>query len=138
MVDALIRARRWLVPGGVAIDLRPAHVVPDIELGLSDGTVITVGQPVVGEERRARHRAADRALRTVIECGAYVVENEERFSFFYYPDSPDELRDHLAAKWRDTRIADDTYAGVVTAVRAHPGGRLWLREPVAIRQLRPR
>ena len=137
MVDALIRARRWLAPHGAAIDLRPADVVPDIEMGLPDGTVIHVGEPVVDDERRARHRAADEALRAVVGLQVFVVKDEERFPFFYYPDSPEELRDYLAAKWKQTRIDDRAFAQIVAARRAHPGGRLWLREQGAIRTLYP-
>src|SRR5919108_3521119 len=134
MVDALIRAKRWLAPSGVVIDLRPAEVVPDIEIGLADGTVLRVGQPVVGEERRARHRSADRALRTVIERGVFEVTHEEQFSFFYHADSPGELREHLVTKWRETRIDHDTYARLTAAVYTHPDGRLMLREQVGIRR----
>lgn len=137
MVDALIRAKRWLAPCGVIIDLRPADVVPDIEVGLPDGTVVLVGQPVVGNERRARHLAADDALRTVIARGIFQVKDEEQFPFLYYPDSPEELREYLAARWRDTRIDDRTHAQVTAAVAAHPDARLWLREQVAIRTLHP-
>jgi hypothetical protein len=137
MVDALIRARRWLAPQGVVIDLRPADPVPDVEMGLPDGTVIHVGEPVVDDARRARHRAADEALRAVVGRHAFAVKDEEQFSFFYYPDSPEELRDYLATKWQQTRIDDRAFGQIVAAVRAHPGGRLWLRESVGIRTLRP-
>lgn len=135
MVDALIRAGRWLAPQGVVIDLRPADVVPDIELGLPDGTVVHVGEPVVDDERRARHRAAADALQTVIARRLFVIKDEEQFSFFYYPDSPEELRDYLATKWRQTWIDDRTYARMLDALAAHPDGRLWLREQVGIRTL---
>jgi hypothetical protein len=138
MVDALIRARRWLAPSGVVIDLRPADVVPDIEIALPDGSPLVVGHARVGEDRRTRHRAADRALGAVLQHRVFDVTDEEQFSFFYYPDSLDALREHLATKWRDTHIDDATHGRVVAAVAAHPEGRLCLRERVAIRTLRPR
>ena len=135
MVDALARARRWLTPTGVALDLRPAAVVPDIEIGLPSGGIVQIGGPIVDEERRERHRNADAALRAALSLGIFTVRDDERFSFFYYPESPDELRDYLATKWRHTRIDDATHARTVAATRAHPDGRLWLREQVAIRTL---
>ena len=137
MVDALIRARRWLAPDGVVIDLRPAHAVTDIEMGLPDGTVIHIGEPVVDDSRRARHRAADEALRAVVGRHVFVVKDEEQVPFLYYPDSPEELRDYLATTWRGTRIDDRVFARIIAAVRVHPGGRLWLRESVGIRTLMP-
>lgn len=135
MVDALSRARRWLAPQGGVVDLRPAEVVPCIEIGLPDGTVVPVGKPVVDEERRARHRAANNALETVLDRGLFRVKDEEKFPFVYYPESPEELRDYLATKWKHTRIDDRTFAQTVAAVHAHSDGRLWLRELVGIRTL---
>ena len=138
MVDALNRAREWLQPPhGIVIDLRPADVVPHVEIGFADGTVHRVGGLAVDDERRERHRAADTALREVVARGLFIVEDELVFLFYYYSDSADELRDYLAAKWRQTRLDDQTHARVVEAMRAHPGSRLWLREQVAIRTLRP-
>lgn len=135
MVDALIRATGWLAPGGVVIDLRPAEVVPDIALALPDGAVLSLGQPVVGQGRRVRHRNADAAVREVVERHVFRVEDDQRFSFFYHADSAVELRDYLAANWRETRVDDSTVADIVRAMRAHPDGRLRLHERAGIRTL---
>jgi hypothetical protein len=138
MVDALNRAREWLKPPhGIVIDLRPADVVPYVEIGLADGGVHRVGGLTVDDERRERHRAADSALGEVVARGLFTVEDEVVFSFYYYPHSADELRDYLAAKWRHTRLDDETHGRAVDTMRAHPGSRLWLCEQVAIRTLRP-
>lgn len=138
MVDALSRARRWArPPHGAVIDLRPADVEPDVELGLTDGTVTRIGPLVVDEERRQRHRAADAAVRESIARGLFTVSDPIGFAFFYYPDSPDELRDYIATHWRHTRFDRVTHARTVAALGAHPGARLWLREQVGIRTLRP-
>jgi hypothetical protein len=138
MVDALRRASRWLDPPlGSIIDLRPAHVVPHIELGLPDGALVPVGGLVVDDERRARHMAADLAIRALVTDGVFTVEREQEFSFYRYPESVDELRRYIATKWQHARLDDATYARAIREQGARPDGRLWLREQVAIRVLRP-
>ena len=138
MVDALRRAGRWVEPPlGCIIDLRPAHVVPHIELGLPDGAHVPIGGLVVDAERRERHMAADLAVLAVVKQGLFTVEREQEFSFYRHPESVDELRQYIATKWQHTRLDDATYASAIDAQRARPDGRLWLREQVAIRVLRP-
>ena len=136
MVDALGRAARWVKPPpGCVIDLRPANVVADVEVGCVDGTVLGAGGLVVREERRARHAAADAALRTTLDRGFLTIVEEEEFSFYRYPDSIDELRDYIATKWQDTELDATTYARAHRLQRANAGSRLWLREQVVIRRL---
>ena len=138
MVDALRRAGRWIQPPlGSVIDLRPRDVVPRVELGLPDGTLLPVGSLVVDDERRQRHMAAVLAVLAVVKHGDFRVDREQEFAFYRYPDSVDELREHIALKWRNTRLDDATYARAVDLQRRHADGRLWLREQVAIRRLRP-
>lgn len=138
MVDALRRAGGWIEPPlGRIIDLRPAHVVPHVELELPDGAQVPIGGLVVDDERRERHMAADLALLAVVKRGLFTVEREQEFSFYRYPDSVDELRQYIATKWQHTRLDDATYARSIEAQRARPDGRLWLREQVTIRLLRP-
>lgn len=136
MVDALCRARHWLTPGGCVIDLRPAEVVPEVEIGLRGGTV-RIGGLVVDPERRARHRAADQAVREVVSRGVFSLDAEAEFPFYYYAGSADELRDYVAAKWRHSRLGHPAYLRAVELLGANPDGRLWLRERVAIRRLIP-
>jgi hypothetical protein len=138
MVHALRRVRRWLAsPHGCIIDLRPADVHGTVAIGLPDGSIVGVGELVVDDERRARHRAAHEAVREVVERRLFSLHDEEQFFFFYYPDSADELRDYVAAKWRNTHMAPATHRLAKEAVNRHPGGRLWLREQVGIRVLQP-
>jgi hypothetical protein len=139
MVHALSRTRRWLsLPHGCVIDLRPTHVRGAIAVGLRDGVVVDVGELVVDDERRHRHSAADAAVREVVERGLFTVHREHEFSFYYYPDSPDELRDYVAAKWRHSHLAPATHRHAQQVLDGHPDGRLWLREQVGIRILQPR
>jgi hypothetical protein len=122
-------------PPGCVIDLRPANVVADVEVGCVDGTVLAAGGLVVREERRARHAAADAALRTTLDRGFLTIVEEEEFSFYRYPDSIDELRDYIATKWQDTELDASTSARADRLQRANAGSRLWLREQVVIRRL---
>jgi hypothetical protein len=136
MVDALRRACRWAAPpDGRLIDLRPADVHPDVELGLPDGSVLHVGGLVVDEERYERHSGADAAVRTALDRGLVRTQHEDVFAFYRYPDSADELRDYIATKWQHTRMDEATYTRASAMLREHAGSRLWLREQVRIRVL---
>jgi hypothetical protein len=138
MVDALKRARRWLLPpSGCAIDLRPAEVVPEVELQLPDGAVVPVGELRVDAERTARYHAADKAVAEVVARGLFTTEREQQFFFHYYAPSVNELRDYLASKWRHTHFDGDVYSRAIDRARAHPDARVVLRELVGIRTLRP-
>lgn len=135
MVDALSRARRWARPDGCVIDLRPASVHPAVELGLADGTVLHVGGLVVQDARSHRHAAADAALAAAIDRRLFRIQAEQEFAFFRYPESPEELRDHIAAKWAETRMDDATCQHASVMMRQHAGSRLRLREQVGMRVL---
>jgi hypothetical protein len=136
MVDALSRMRVWLKPKGYLIDLRPADTIPDVIVG-SDEHSSAIGPLTVAPSRQQRHAAADRALATVLDRHMFVLEDAREFVFHRYADSADELRDYVAAKWKETRLDETTTAHTTAALRARPDARLWLRERVAIRRLRP-
>jgi hypothetical protein len=138
MVDALSRACRWVAPPhGRVIDVRPTDIHPDVELGLPNGSVLRAGGLIVDDERGKRHAAADSALRLAIARGLVRVQDEQAFAFYRYADTAEELRDHIATKWRQTRMDDATCARVHTMLAQHTGSRLWLREPAGIRVLIP-
>jgi hypothetical protein len=138
MVDALRVASRWVTPRhGVVIDLRPAELTPYVELGTLDGTIISAGPLTVDDDRRARHAAANVALKEAAALRVVTVENGEQFAFYRYPESLDALRDYIASKWQHTWMDDATYARTRDLLGANRGARLWLREEVGIRTLRP-
>ena len=136
MVDALSRTRLWLKPDGYLVDLRPADTTPEVVVGSVEDCRV-VGVLTVEAERLQRHAAADRALATVLERRLFVLEEAREFIFHRYADSADELRDYIAAKWKETRLDDTTRLRTVAALSERPGAQLWLRERVAIRRLRP-
>jgi len=136
MVDALCRTHSWLKSNGHLIDLRSTDTIPDVVVG-SDEDPHVVGVLTVDAARQERHSAADRALATVLHRHMFVLEDACDFLFHRYADSADELRDYIAAKWKETRLDETTTARTTATLSARPGARLWLRERVAIRRLRP-
>jgi len=136
MVDALCRTRGWLKPDGRLIDLRPAHTIPDVVIG-SDERATVVGVLVVEAERHERHAAADNALDDVLRRQLFALEELREFAFLRHADTAEELRDYIAERWKQTRLDDTTCVRTAAALRDQAGARLWLRERVAMRRLRP-
>ena len=137
MVDALCRARRWLKREGCLIDLRPAHAIPEVVIG-TDEHARVVGVLTVEAERHQRHAAADSALGHVLDRQLFVLEEAREFVFHRYADSAEELRDYIAERWKQTRLDDATCRRTAAALDNDAAARLWLRERVAIRRLKPR
>jgi hypothetical protein len=136
MVDALCRTRRWLKPDGYLVDLRPAHLVPTVEIGDPCTDYAPAGGLTVDDERRRRHAAADVALATVLKRQLFYLEQEREFSFLRYADSARELQDYIATRWQHTRLDDQTRERADGMLRNQTNARLWLRERVGIRSLR--
>jgi hypothetical protein len=136
MVDALNRMRGWMKSDGCLIDLRPAQLVPTVQIGSPGCDHRLVGALVVQEQRRQRHVAADRALRQVLERKLFFLEQAREFSFLRYADSARELQEYIASRWQDTRMADATRARAEKMLHHQPAARLWLHERVGIRRLR--
>jgi hypothetical protein len=136
MVDALCRSRHWLKADGCLIDLRPADPTPDVMVGSRDQSR-PVGTLNVETARRQRHAAADRALARVLDRHLFILEEAREFIFRRFAETADELRDYVASKWKETRLDEITHRRAAEALSVVPGGRLWLREEVAIRRLRP-
>jgi hypothetical protein len=137
MVDALCRAGCWLKTNGWLIDVRPAPMVPTLEIGSPGRNPAIAGALVVQEERRQRHAAADRALGAVLERKLFHLERSREFWFLRYADSARELQEHIAIRWQHTRLDDETRRRADAMLRGEPNARLWLRERVGIRSLRP-
>jgi hypothetical protein len=106
MVHALNEIQRVLTPDDILIDLRPlagswpievasareakeAGRVTDLEIGLEDD------------------RAANESMAKAEAQGMFVREREEFFPFFYYWDSPNEMKEYIDESWSDYVTIDD-------------------------------
>jgi hypothetical protein len=136
MVDALSRTRGWLKPDGRLVDLRPAHTIPEVVIGSAERATV-IGVLTVEAERHERHAAANNALDDVLDRQLFVLEELSEFAFLRYADTAEELRDYIAERWKQTRLDDATCVRTAAALRDRVDARLWLRERVAMRRLRP-
>ena len=137
MVDALSRAHRWLRPDGRLIDLRPAtELVARVSVGDAGAGWSEAGLLTIEHARRQRYAAADLALQIALDRRWFALEFETVFEFSRYADSADELRDYIAAKWRETRMGPETHGRAVELLQNRPGGRVKLTERIGIRKLR--
>ena len=132
MVHALHRAHLLLAPGGCLIDLRPTSDTARVQ---ADG--VRLGDLDAGAADR-RHAAAEEALRTVLADGLFRAEGEQEFWFLTYGDSIDELRKHVHASWRDSRIGDALVERADAAKRANPALLVCVAEQLRITRLLPR
>ena len=132
MVHALHRAHALLASGGDLIDLRPTAETARIE---AEGAPL--GRLDAGAADR-RHAAAEAALVSVLATGLFRVAGERVFWFHTHGDSIEELREHVHASWRDTRVPDAIVARANAARRANPALTLRISEQLRITRLRPR
>ena len=131
MVDALRRAHEWVTPDGCVIDVHPTATPAWLEM---DGQPLG---PLDGGDASERHAQASAALGQAIDAGLFAVMAAVDFVFFTYGDSLEELRDHIAAHWRSTRIGPELAETVGALLRAKPsGGRLRVVEEVRLTHLR--
>lgn len=89
---------------GAVVDVHPTALPASVEVGAE-----RIGE-LDAEDANARHLAADLAVAAVIEEGLYAVTSVVDFSYATSADSIEELRDHIAATWRSSRISDETVA----------------------------
>ena len=109
MVHALNEIHRTLKPNGVLIDLRPVEANWQVEVSSSKeyqaaGRLSDVPAAVADDE------AAFRAMREVESRGWYSKEKEEEFSFFYYWDTPSEMKEFMEDEWEGfEKLEDDIF-----------------------------
>ena len=109
MVHALNEIRRTLKPNGILIDLRPVEDNWSVEIVSSAGWQVSgrlsdVPAAVVDDE------AAFNAMREVESKGWYIKKEEEEFAFFYYWDTPSEMKKFMEDEWEDfEKLEEDVY-----------------------------
>ncbi len=109
MVHALREIHRTLKPNGTLIDLRPVEDNWTVEIPSSSGLQIAgrLSDMPIGI---ADDTAAFAAMKEVEARGWFVREREEEFAFFYYWDTPSEMKEWIEDEW-DTfeKIEEDVY-----------------------------
>ena len=129
MVDALRRVTRFLDRGGCILDLHPTADRATVEVaGRQTGFVDA-------EDAPSRHAAADAAVAAIVSDGLLSPAHAERFDFYTYGDTVDELREYIEETWRSARLADETVRRTRAAVAATAGARPRVREQVRLTKL---
>lgn len=100
MVHALEEIRHTLKPNGILIDLRP------IENNWSVEVVSSAGWQAAGSltdlpRGVADDAAANQAMREAESKEWFFKKTEEEFSFFYYWDTPSEMKEFMENEWEN-------------------------------------
>jgi SAM-dependent methyltransferase len=109
MVHALDEIRRTLKPNGILIDLRP--VASNWSVGVSS----SAGYQLAGRLNDmpvglADDEAAFKAMSEVESRRWYIKEKEEEFAFFYYWDTPSEMKEFMETEWEDfEKMEEDVF-----------------------------
>ena len=133
MVDALDESRRTLKPDGILIDLRPVESNWSVEINSSAGTQAAgrLNDMPVG---LADDEAAFKAMREVESRRWFIKEKEEEFAFFYYWDTPSEMKTFMNEEWEDfEKIEDEVYEKTKSLwVQANADARVRVRVKMLI------
>ena len=109
MVHALSEIHRTLKPNGLLLDLRPVEDNWTVEIHSASGRHIA-GRLTDVPIGKADDEAAFAAMKDVESRGWFVREQEEEFAFFYYWDTPSEMKEWIDAEWDDfEKIEEDVY-----------------------------
>jgi hypothetical protein len=114
MVHALDEIRRMLKSKGILIDLRPVQDHWSVEVASMQETK-AMGNLTDMPVGKADDDAAFGAMREVASRGWFVREREEEFAFFYYWDTPSEMKEYVETQWEDFETLEDN---VFTAVQS--------------------
>lgn len=101
MVDALKRAQRMVGPAGTIVDVHPTAAPACVAVGAERLGALDAADAVL------RHAAADAAVATLAAEAFFDVTAMVDFVYHTYGDTIDELRDYVAANWRNSRIGED-------------------------------
>jgi hypothetical protein len=109
MVHALSEIRRTLKTDGLLLDLRPVEDNWTVEVHSAAGLQIA-GRLTDVPLGKADDEAAFAAMRDVESRGWFVREREEEFAFFYYWNTPSEMKEWIDLEWEDfEKIEEDVY-----------------------------
>ncbi len=109
MVHALSEIHRTLKQDGLLIDLRPVAENWTVEVH-SASSLKTAGYLTDEPSGRADDEAAFAAMREVEQRGWFTRQQEQEFAFFYYWDTPSEMKDFMETEWLDfEKLEADVY-----------------------------
>jgi hypothetical protein len=109
MVHALDEIRRTLKSNGILIDLRPISSNWSVEVASSTGHQLA-GRLKEMSEGLADDEAAFKAMREVESRRWFIKEKEEEFPFFYYWDTPSEMKEFIETEWEDfEKLEEDIF-----------------------------
>lgn len=109
MVHALGEIRRTLKPNGIMLDLRPLEDSWSVEIVSSAGWQASgrLSDLPIGI---ADDAAANQAMREVEARGWFIQKQKEEFPFFYYWDTPKEMKEFMETEWEDfEKLDEDVY-----------------------------
>ena len=109
MVHALREIHRTLKSNGILIDLRPVEDNWSVEIHSASGLQIA-GYLTDVPIGKADDEAAFAAMRDVESRGWFINERSEEFAFFYYWDTPSEMKEWMDQEWDDfVKMENDVY-----------------------------
>ncbi len=109
MVHALDEIRRTLKPNGILVDLRPVESNWSVEVVSSAGWQ-AAGRLSDMPAAVADDEAAFNAMRAAESNGWYSKKEEKEFAFFYYWDTPSEMKEFMEEEWEEfEKMEEDVY-----------------------------
>ena len=146
MVHALTQIHRAIRPGGIVADLRPDRFAvprqPRPQLPricwASDGRERLQGTLDKAPENLLKHRAAERAVRQVLQRGLYRLEGTETFQFRYHFQTLGVFESRLRTVWKDSFLRPSLYRRLQALQQRSRTGQIVVIEPVRLTILRKR
>ena len=137
MVHALDEIRRTLKPNGILIDLRAVEEKWPVEIVSSAGWQVA-GRLIDLPVAVADDEAAFNAMREVESRRWYIKEKEEEFSYFYYWDTPSEMKEFMDEEWEGfEKLEESVFRAVKSAwALANADARVRMRVKMLITRWR--
>ena len=137
MVHALDEIRRTLKPNGILIDLRAVEEKWPVEIVSSAGWQVA-GRLIDLPVAVADDEAAFNAMREVEARRWYIKEKEEEFSYFYYWDTPSEMKEFMDEEWEGfEKLEESVFRAVKSAwALANADARVRMRVKMLITRWR--
>lgn len=130
MVHALEESRRVLARNGRLIDIRPLSSYPPVEVITSNGARLagraddSLGIP--------DDQAANNAIADAVRQGIFFKDADERFEFFYYWDTMEQMQAYIKDRWDDWVILRDTTLQNAAQIISESTGQIQLRITLTI------